>query len=294
MKSLTQARLSLEDIDDSQKRLRDFKFIDLFAGIGGFHYALSKLGGECVMASEIDAKARKTYLANQSCENMIGDINDISPVDVPEHDVLCAGFPCQPFSQAGFKKGFEDARGTLFFNIYEIAKAKRPKALFLENVRFLLKHDDGKTFSVIKEMIESLGYSFHPFIVKACDHGVPQFRPRLFMICLRDGKQYTPPQPRELKLSMSDVLGGHCEREIGFTLRVGGRRSPIAGRHNWDGYIVDGEERRLTIQQGAVMQGLPEDFSFPVSDKEAMKQLGNSVAVPAIYDYARELLKSIC
>ena len=113
------------------------------------------------------------------------------------------------------------------------------------------------------------------------------------MIGFSDGAAYEPPPQRELTLTMGDILGGHCTRDIGFTLRVGGRKSPISGRHNWDGYVVDGEERRLTVHEAARMQGFPADFTFPNSEKEAMKQLGNSVAVPAIQDYASNILLSL-
>ena len=268
-------------------------FIDLFAGIGGFHSAFSALGAKCVFASEFDAAARKTYEANHNIKNFAGDITLVNPEDIPDHDILCAGFPCQPFSQAGFKKGFNDTRGTLFANILEIMKVKTPRAFFLENVRHLKKHDNGKTFQIIKREIENLGYNFFHYIVYAKDHGVPQLRPRLFMIGFRDGQNYTPPKPKSLKTTMSDILGGKCPREVGYTLRVGGVGSGIHSRHNWDSYLVDGEVVRLTPEQASQMQGFPKNFIFPVSKKEAMKQLGNSVAVPAIKDYAKNIIHSL-
>lgn len=268
-------------------------FIDLFAGIGGFHLALSNLGAKCVMACEIDETARNIYNLNHQPSLMENDITQVKMHDIPDHDILCAGFPCQPFSQAGFKKGFDDTRGTLFFNILEILKHKRPKAFFLENVRHLKNHDDGKTFSIIERKIKAIGYSFHSYIVHATDHGLPQPRPRLFMIGFADGAGYSSPQKKELKLTMSDILEGDCPRKTGFTVRVGGRKSPIKGRHNWDGYIVNGKEHRLTVKEAAKMQGFPEDFVFPNSEKEAMKQLGNSVAVPAIQDYAENIIFSL-
>ena len=268
-------------------------FIDLFSGIGGFHIAFENLGFKCVMACEIDPTARNTYEYNHKPTLMSSDITQIRMEDIPNHDVLCAGFPCQPFSQAGFRKGFNDTRGTLFFNILEILKYKRPKAFFLENVRYLKNHDEGKTFALIQKEIKKLGYSFHHHIVKATDHGLPQPRARLFMIGFSDGASFVPPQTRPLKITMSDILGGECPRDIGFTLRVGGRHSPISGRHNWDGYVVDGKERRMTVREAAAMQGFPTDFTFPNSEKQAMKQLGNSVAIPAIQDYAAQILLSL-
>jgi DNA (cytosine-5)-methyltransferase 1 len=171
--------------------LAKYRFIDLFAGIGGFHLALHDLGAKCVFASEWNDHARKTYEHNFKSispslfknGNFAGDITQVSKKDIPDFDILTGGFPCQPFSQAGKQKGFDDTRGTLFFDIAEIIKVKKPAALFLENVRHLYSHDEGRTFQTIKRILtEELGYSFQEFIVKASDHGLPQFRPRLFMI----------------------------------------------------------------------------------------------------------------
>lgn len=272
---------------------RKVRFVDLFAGIGGFHIALSNLGAECVMACEIDETARTVYRMNHNPVNMKRDITEVEADDIPDHDILCAGFPCQPFSQGGFKKGFEDTRGTLFFNILQILETKKPSAFFLENVRHIKNHEEGRTMQTIERSIKSLGYSFQNFIVRASDHGLPQFRPRCFMIGFADGREISPPKKRKLKKTMSDILGGHCDREIGFTLRVSGRRSPIDGRHNWDGYVVDGVPRRLSVREAATMQGFPPDFIFPNSEKQAMKQLGNSVAIPAIQDYAEKIVKAL-
>ena len=278
-------------------------FIDLFAGIGGFHLALHNVGAECVFASEWDDAARLTYETNLSklspklfeSGNFAGDITAVDKKSIPDFDILCAGFPCQPFSQAGFKKGFADIRGTLFFDIAEIIRVKKPKAFFLENVRGLYTHDEGRTFETIKKTLtEDLGYTFHHAIVKASDHGLPQHRPRLFMVGFRDHNiNFEFPKKRNLKFNMSDVMKGEVEREIGFTLRVGGKSSPIHDRRNWDGYIVDGEVRRLTPNEGKKMQGFPASFKFPVSNSEAMKQLGNSVAVTAIQDYAAAIIQAL-
>lgn len=282
-----------------------FKFIDLFAGIGGFHRAFHNVGAECVFACEWDEPARKTYRHNLEkispnvfkAGNFIGDINSIEDIDkeIPDFDILTAGFPCQPFSQAGFKKGFEDTRGTLFFNIAEILKVKKPKAFFLENVRGLLNHDNGKTFAKIKSVLEDeLGYSFKHFVVKASDYGLPQLRPRLFMIGFRDKNiNFERPEPIPLKMTMSDVWEGKCTRDIGFTLRIGGARSAIDDRRNWDGYMVDGEVRRISPKEAKRMQGFPDNFEFPVTQAEAMKQLGNSVAVPAIQAFAGNIVETL-
>jgi len=224
-----------------------------------------------------------------------GDITKIEPNDIPDFDILTGGFPCQPFSQAGFKKGFEDSRGTLFFNVANIIKEKKPVAFFIENVRHLLNHDDGKTFKTIKRIIEEdLGYSFHYRIVKASEFGLPQHRPRLYMVGFRDKSvKFEFPQPIELQTSMSDVFDGKCTRKVGFTLRVGGRGSGIHDRRNWDSYLVDGKVRRLGVEEGKMMMGFPEQFEFPVSQASAMKQLGNSVAVNAIQAVAAEMIRSL-
>jgi DNA (cytosine-5)-methyltransferase 1 len=280
-----------------------YKFIDLFAGIGGFHIALHNLGAECVFASEWDQAARKTYEDNLikvspklfKSGNFAGDITQVDKSSIPDFDILCGGFPCQPFSQAGHKLGFDDTRGTLFFEIAEIIRIKQPKAFFLENVRGLFKHDNGKTFEVIKRTLtEELGYSLHYSIVKASEHGLPQHRPRLFMVGFKDpSTPFLFPEKRELAYTMSDVMKGKVDREIGFTLRVGGGSSPIEDRRNWDGYIVDGQLRRISPEEGKKLQGFPDDFVFPVSRREAMKQLGNSVAINAIQDWAAELIKAL-
>jgi len=283
-------------------------FIDLFAGIGGFHTALHNLGAECVFVSEWNEPARQTYRANYekispkifAPENIdktfVGDITKVDPRDIPDFDIITGGFPCQPFSQAGHKKGFDDTRGTLFFDIARIIKEKQPEAFFLENVRGLLKHDGGKTFDTIKKVLtEELGYSFYYKIIKASDYGVPQHRPRLFMVGFKDNSiKFEFPEPRELKMKMKDVFEAkEVNREIGFTLRVGGRGSGLDDRRNWDTYLVDGEVKRLTPKEGLRLQGFPDSFKFPVSETQAMKQLGNSVAVPAIQATAEQIVKAL-
>ncbi|CAA0195751.1 HpaII family restriction endonuclease [Tenacibaculum maritimum] len=284
-----------------------FTFIDLFAGIGGFHIALHNLGGKCVFSSEMDIHARKTYEHNfkkispELFENKMfnDDIRNITASDIPEFDILCAGFPCQPFSQAGHKRGFEDnhnsERGNLFFNIVEIIQEKKPKAFFLENVRGLVKHDNGNTFKIIRQILEKeLGYSFYYKVVKASDYGLPQLRPRVFIIGFRDEgfiKGFTFPPKKPLKYNMSDVWEGNCSREIGYTMRVGGRGSKIDDRRNWDAYLVDGEVKQLGVKEGKRLQGFPDNYEFPVSKTQAIKQLGNSVAIDAVQEVAKQLLR---
>lgn len=283
--------------------MSEIKFIDLFAGIGGFHLALHDLGAECVFASEWDESARKTYEHNFrrispelfETGNFAGDITKVDKASIPDFDLLTGGFPCQPFSQAGQKLGFDDTRGTLFFDIAEILRVKRPKAFFIENVRHLYSHDSGRTYETIRRVItEDLGYSLQEFIVKASDHGLPQHRPRLFMIGFRNPNlSIREPEKKPLQFTMSDVLGGTTNKEIGYTLRVGGKGSGVGDRRNWDSYLVDGQEVRIGPGEGLAMQGFPEWYELPVSKTQAMKQLGNSVAVWAIRDYAREILKTL-
>jgi DNA (cytosine-5)-methyltransferase 1 len=273
------------------------KFIDSFAGIGGFHLAFHQVGGDCVFASEIDTHARQTYEANFKSISptlfedgfFAGDITHVDYTSIPDFDVLCAGFPCQPFSQAGYKRGFQeekDSRGNMFFNICQIIEAKRPKAVFLENVLHLLKHDDGKTFEIIQNTLEEmLGYDFYYKVVRASDYGLPQHRPRVYMVAFDKSLKLPPfffPSKTPLKYTMSDILKGNCPKDIGFTLRVGGWGSKIDDRRNWEFYYVDDEIKRIGVSEGKQMMGYPDSYRFPVSETQAMKQLGNSVAVDGI------------
>lgn len=291
---------------ENKNKKNSWRFIDLFAGIGGFHVAFHNAGCECVFVSEWDDPARNTYKFNFfkmspqlfRSKNFAGDITQINPSDISDFEILTAGFPCQPFSQAGFKKGFHEARGTLFFDIAKIISEKKPRAFFLENVRHIHGHNNGKTFETIKKIItEDLGYSFYFKIVKASDFGLPQYRPRLFMVGFRDKSiDFKFPEPvKELKYTMSDIFGGKCDKEIGYTLRVGGRGSKITDRRNWDAYRVNGKIVQLGPREGLKMQGFPEWFEFPpnTSNVQAMKQLGNSVAVPAIQAVAEKIVEAL-
>lgn len=286
---------------------KQITFIDLFAGIGGFHLAFHNLGAKCVFVSEWDKAARETYKKNFEKiqpelfapetidQTFTGDITAVLPKSIPDFDIITGGFPCQPFSQAGLKKGFSETRGTLFFDIANIIKEKQPSAFFLENVRGLLTHDGGRTFATIQRVLtEDLGYSFFYKVIKASDYGVPQHRPRLFMVGFKDKSiEFEFPEPVKLTMTMDDVFNGKVNKTVGYTLRVGGRGSGIGDRRNWDTYLVDGEVRRLSPKEGLRMQGFPDDFEFPVSETQAMKQLGNSVAVPAIQATANEIMKRL-
>jgi DNA (cytosine-5)-methyltransferase 1 len=171
--------------------MKKFKFIDLFAGVGGFHLAMKQLGGECVYAAEINKDSVAVYKDNFGI-NSLNDVTKVNPKDIPEHDVLCAGFPCQAFSNAGQKKGFEDVRGTLFFDIKRIIEHHKPKFIILENVKHLVKHDKGNTWEVIKYNLEKLGYilTYDPLILSPHQIGIPQNRPRVYILGVH--KDYVP------------------------------------------------------------------------------------------------------
>lgn len=185
-------------------------FVDLFAGIGGFRLALQSLGGRCVFSSEIEPHARITYHANFG-DWPSGDITTIEAEDIPAHDILCAGFPCQAFSIAGRKAGFADkTRGTLFFQIARIAASKRPAALFLENVPNLLRHDGGNTFAVIRRTLEEIGYGVRHAVLDAGLFGVPTARRRIFVVAFRTaldaGARFAFPEPTRTRIRLADIL----------------------------------------------------------------------------------------
>ena len=270
-----------------------FRFADMFAGVGGFHVGLAAVGGRCVLAAEKDDRAREAYLAN------FGDLDGWLQSDIrclrgavlaaaPDFDVLCGGFPCQPFSQAGRREGFADAnRGNLFNELLRILEAKRPAAYLFENVDNLLKHDNGQTIAVIERELRNLGYTYAHKVLVASDYGVPQQRKRIFIVGFDKRRfpradDFKFPVPTGLTMRMSDVLGGHCDRHVGLTLRCGGRSSGINDPHNWDRYMVDGKDVQLTPAHGLMMQGFPASHILDEVESMAMKQLGNSVAVPVV------------
>lgn len=190
-----------------------FTFIDLFAGIGGFRIAMQNCGGECIYSSEWDENAKQTYYYNFG-DVPFGDITKENNKQlIPDgFDILCAGFPCQAFSIAGYRKGFEDTRGTLFFDVAEIIKRKRPKAIFLENVKNLYTHDHGKTFAVIKETLEDMGYVVYHKVMNAMEYSnVPQNRERIFIVCFDPTRvpnhtKFSFPEKEELTHKISDCI----------------------------------------------------------------------------------------
>ena len=172
-------------VDINKKYFDGWTFIDLFAGLGGFHLALESLGAKCIYANEWDDPVRKVYTDNFG---MIpdGDITKVDEKTIPDHDILCAGFPCQAFSISGKQRGFEDSRGTLFFDVARIVKEKKPKIVFMENVKNFATHDNGKTIEVVRTTMEGLGYKFYKQVLNAVDFGVPQKRERIYMVCFSE------------------------------------------------------------------------------------------------------------
>lgn len=172
-------------INIENKNLEGYKFIDLFAGLGGFRIALESLGAKCVYSNEWDKAVCEVYKDNFG-DYPDGDITKVDEKKIPDHDILCAGFPCQAFSISGNQRGFEDSRGTLFFDVARIVKEKKPKVVFMENVKNFASHDNGKTLSVVKNTMEQLGYSFFYKVLNAKDYGIPQKRERIYMVCFRE------------------------------------------------------------------------------------------------------------
>lgn len=190
------------------KSLKGYKFIDLFAGIGGFRLALESFGAKCVYSNEWDKFAQETYHMNFG-DIPEGDITQVDETSIPDHDILCAGFPCQPFSISGKQYGFEDSRGTLFFDVARIVKEKRPKVVLLENVKNFATHDGGKTIRVVKNTMLELGYSFQFRVLNPINYGIPQKRERVYMVCFRNDverESFVFPQPFKLNRFVEDFL----------------------------------------------------------------------------------------
>ncbi len=327
---------------------RRFTFIDLFAGIGGLRRGFDAIGGHCVFTSEWNKFAQQTYAANFRDNRPIeGDITQIGTDEIPDHDVLIAGFPCQPFSIAGVSKknslgrqhGFlDETQGTLFFDVARIIKDKRPAAFMLENVKNLTSHDKGRTFEVIlKSLTEELGYRVWHKVIDAA-HFVPQHRERIVIVGFRDDVPFSwdalrlPPKGGIRLSSILHPQDGSQRAEHPYTIgddaRVNGKYTltdklwqylqGYADKHKAAGngfgfglvtgadvsrtlsarYFKDGSEilvsqgkgrnpRRLTPRECARLMGYPDDFRIPVSDTQAYKQFGNSVAVPVFEEVAR-------
>jgi DNA (cytosine-5)-methyltransferase 1 len=266
---------------------KTIKFIDLFCGIGSFHYSFRKLNWKCVMSCDIDKAVQETYKLNYGIKPL-GDITKINPINIPNYDILCAGFPCQPFSQCGQHRGFEDDRGNMFFHIIKFVEFHKPKIILLENVQGLLKHDNGKTFNRIRSELTMRGYTTEHTVIKCSDYGLPQMRKRLIIIGIRNDVNLVKHIHNVLNFteykkesSLTDFIGKNFEKRVAYTIRCGGRNSSINDRHNWDGYLVDGREYRLTKQDCLKLQGFDETFKLYGSEKDQWKQLGNTI--PTIF-----------
>lgn len=260
------------------------KYIDLFCGMGSFHYSFQKFGFKCVMASYIYKLAKENYKKNYNIE-VLDDICNIEPSTIETYDILCAGFPCQPFSQAGHHKGFKDSRGTMFSQVMRFVKTNIPKIVILENVQALLNHDKGKSFAKIKEDLEKEGYIIVYKVLKCSDYGIQQMRKRLFIIGFKnievnDLDNFFELSEYKKNTTMKEYLGKNFKKDIAYTIRCGGKNSPIDDRHNWDGYWVDNKEYRLTIDDGLKLQGFNE-YNFIGKNSEKWKMLGNTI--PTIF-----------
>ncbi len=334
-----------QDIPFPATEMHKFTFIDLFSGIGGFRLALQNLQGKCVFSSEWDKYSKQTYKANFG-ELPFGDITKEATKNyIPDQfDILCAGFPCQAFSIAGRRGGFEDTRGTLFFDVAEIIKRKKPKAIFLENVKGLRSHDKGRTLSTILHVLRNdLGYYVpEPKVINAKDYGVPQNRERIFIIGFRNDlgiENFNYPVVSQKNVKLEDILeketvsvkyylsetyidtlrkhkARHKDKGNGFGYEIIDKKgianavvcggmgrernlvydfrlkdftpvTNIVGNVNREGI------RKMTPREWARLQGFPDNFKIVVSDAQAYKQFGNSVAVPAIEATANQILKSL-
>ncbi|MBJ7898225.1 DNA (cytosine-5-)-methyltransferase [Bacillus atrophaeus] len=307
-----------------------YRFIDLFAGIGGIRTAFEPYG-ECVFSCEWDLKAQETYEAN-FWERPVGDIRQVNEKDVPDHDILLAGFPCQPFSIAGVSKkkslgrehGFlDETQGTLFFDIARILKEKKPQAFLLENVKNLKSHDKGKTFKVIMNVLEGLGYTVYAQVLNAKGL-VPQNRERIYIVGFQKPLRFEFPEiPNkgpalhtileenvDEKYTLSDKLWKylqaykekHSKKGNGFGYGLADLNSytrTLSARYYKDGSEIlipqgdDKNPRKLTPRECARLQGFPETYKIVVSNTAAYKQFGNSVAVPVVSLIAEKMIQAI-
>ena len=314
---------NIQAVQSEASRWDTFRFIDLFAGIGGIRLGFESVGGKCVFSSEFDEDACKTYEANFG-EHPSGDITKISASDIPDFDILLGGFPCQAFSIIGKKEGFSNETcGTLFFDIERILKEKRPPAFMLENVRNLTAHDNGNTFRVIREHLTALGYHVYAKVLNALDYGVPQKRERIIIVGFQDDVdfQFPEPIPNEKRKTLSDILEVDVDRKyyvrdeirLSRLERLNDKNypKPYISHENMAGsvtphpyssalragasanYILVNDERRPTEREMLRIQGFPDTFKIVVPYGKVKKQCGNSVAVPVIKAVAAQMIKAL-
>lgn len=302
----------------------------LFSGIGGIDLGFIQAGFDIVWANEMDAAACRTYRHNFPNTNLIeGDIKRIATSDIPDCDVLTAGFPCQPFSIAGLQKGFKDRDGNLFFEITRIIDAKRPKVVFLENVPNLMKHDDGKTFLVIFNGLAQFGYTVYYRVLASNDYGnLPQIRKRIYIVAIREdisNRLYQYPEPMELTLKSSDIINRSVKQHDIYYYTEGKMYDRLVahmkdrkaiyritdtevrwtknqmcptltanmGTHKDRVHVVwdDYGIRKMTLRECLDFQGFPKEFYFPntITIDDAYKQIGNTVSVPVIAKLATKI-----
>ena len=303
-----------------------FTFIDLFAGIGGIRIAFEKAAGTCVFTSEWDIECQKTYEANFG-QKPYGDITKINAKDIPDHDILTGGFPCQTFSIIGDRLGFADTRGTLFFDIERILKCKQPKAFLLENVKQLVSHDRGRTFKIILEKLKNLGYYIHYKVLNGLDFGVPQKRERIVIVGFKENYPFEFPtktnnMPKTLEeilepdehVEKKHLLSNYFREKLLRRLKEQNKqityhpsilhenKSGNIGIHPFScalrasgsyNYLVVNGKRRLTPREMLRLQGFPDSFKIVVSDTQARKQAGNSVVIPKIEAVAHALVHAL-
>ncbi len=297
---------------------RQLRFIDLFCGIGGFRLAADNFGMKCVFSSDIDPHCQDAYQANFG-ERPVGDITKIDPRSIPDHDVLLGGFPCQPFSIIGERRGFRDARGTLFFNVAAIIKEKRPRAFILENVKQLAGHDRGRTIKRIVGELEAVGYTTEWRVLNALNFGLPQKRERVLIVGLRDAvRPMNWTFPPVAMQSLADLLETRVPRKFFASDAIVAKRRAVhhaqcrpaiwhenkAGNvtsypyscalragASYNYLLVDGK-RRLTPREMLRLQGFPDSFMI-VNETQTRKQAGNAVPVPIVRAVLGRVLDSL-
>lgn len=304
--------------------IKSVRFIDLFCGIGGFRQALQSaasengLAYECVFSSDIDAECQKTYQANFG-DAPIGDITKVREKDIPDHDILLAGFPCQPFSICGGMKGFEDTRGTLFFDIARILKQKKPEAFLLENVKLLVGHDGGRTIARIMQTLADLGYRAEYKVLNALSFGLPQKRERVLIAGFKTPRPFNWPEGGLKMKPLNELLESNVHPKYYASETILKKRlalaSPAAEPTIWHenksghvsvypyscalragasyNYLLVNGERRLTPREMHRLQGFPDSFKIVSSDFQARKQAGNSVPVPIVAHVLDEMFKAL-
>lgn len=296
------------------------RYIDLFCGIGGFRIAAEQIfnkyniQSECVFSCDIDKDAQKSYFANFK-DRPMGDITKIKTCDILDHDLLFAGFPCQPFSIIGTGKGFDDTRGTLFFEIARILKDKKPKAFVLENVKQLVSHKNGSTLKKIIQTLTNLGYWVDYKVLNALDYGLPQKRERIFIVGFHKPIWFIWPPKTKQRLSLTDILENNVDKKYYASEIIRKKRKqmhesnyyPSIWHENKSGnissypyscalragasynYLLVNGERRLTPRELLRLQGFPDDFKIVVPDTQIRKQTGNAVPVNLV----RAVLESL-